>query len=150
MCRHLALPRLIDLKRQVARQAHGWRMNQQMSSFPQLTREISSRLAELRADQPALMRDFNGLARAAMADGALSAKTKELIALVLGVAGHCDGCIGFHAKALVGMGATKAEVEEALAVAIYMGGGPSLMYSANALAAYEQFTEAAAARTATS
>jgi AhpD family alkylhydroperoxidase len=118
-------------------------MNQQTTSFPQLTRDVSSRLAVLRTDQPALMRGFNDMARAATSDGVLSARTKELIALALGVAGHCDACIGFHAKALVALGATRAEVEEALAVAIYMGGGPSLMYSANALAAYEQFSEKA-------
>jgi AhpD family alkylhydroperoxidase len=50
--------------------------------------------------------------------GALSEKTKKLIALALGVAAHCDGCLGFHAKALVRLGASKAEVEEALAVAV--------------------------------
>jgi len=61
----------------------------------------------------------------------------------LGVAAHCDGCIGFHAKALVALGANRAELEETLAVAIYMGGGPSLMYSAGALTAFEQFQQAA-------
>ena len=47
-------------------------------------------------------------------------------------------CIGFHMQALARAGATRAEVEEALAVAVYMGGGPSLMYAANALAAFEE------------
>jgi len=82
-----------------------------------------------------------------MASGALSEKTKELIALALGVAAHCDGCLGFHAKALARLGATKAEVEEALAVAIYMGGGPSLMYSANAMLAFAEFNATARATT---
>src|SRR5262249_32182633 len=86
---------------------------------------------------------FGDLARAATRDGALDKKTKELIALALGVAAHCDACIGFHAKALVQLGATKAEVEEALGMAVYMGGGPSLMYSANAVAAFEEFAAAA-------
>ena len=62
----------------------------------------------------------------------------SLIALSLGVAGHCDACLGFHVRALVKAGATRMEVEEALAVAVYMGGGPSLMYAADALTAYEQ------------
>ena len=62
----------------------------------------------------------------------------------LGVAAHCDACLGFHAKALVHLGATLAEVEEALAMAVYMGGGPSLMYSANALAAFKEFSAAKA------
>ena len=109
-------------------------------SFQQLTRAVSGKLATLRSDQPEVMKGFADLSRAAMADGALSAKTKELMALVLGVAGHCDPCIGFHVKALVRLGVTRLEVEETLAVAVYMGGGPSLMYSANALAAFEELS----------
>ena len=46
-----------------------------------------------------------------------------------------------HAKALVELGASKAEVEETLGMAIYMGGGPSLMYAADAMLAYEQFSQ---------
>jgi len=113
-------------------------------SYPQRTREISTTLAPMRRSQAGTMQAFNQLAQSAMAAGALSSKSKELIALALGVAAHCDGCIGFHAKALVTLGATRAEVEEALAVAVYMGGGPSLMYSADALAAFEQFESLAA------
>ena len=110
------------------------------TTFPELARGISSILAGLRTDQPAVMQGFNALSRAAMEAGVLSAKTKELIALALGVAGHCDGCIAFHVKALVALGATSAEIEETLGVAVYMGGGPSLMYSAGAMQAFEQFS----------
>ena len=85
------------------------------------------------------MKGFNDPARAATKNGALDKKTKELIALALGVAAHCDACIGFHVQTLVKLGATKLEVEEALGMAVYMGGGPSLMYSANAVAAYDEF-----------
>lgn len=63
-----------------------------------------------------------------------------MIALALGVAAHCDACIGFHAQALVKLGASNAEVEEALGIAVYMGGGPSLMYSSNAIAAFNEFS----------
>jgi AhpD family alkylhydroperoxidase len=109
-------------------------------NYPELTQTISKHLATLRADAPEVMQGFNDLARAATRDGALDKKTKELIALALGVAARCDGCLGFHAQALVKLGATKQEVEETLAMAVYMGGGLSLMYSANALAAFEQFS----------
>jgi AhpD family alkylhydroperoxidase len=108
--------------------------------FPDLARSISSTLASLRAEQPAVMHGFNALSRAALEAGAVSAKTKELIALALGVAGHCDGCIAFHVKALVALGASRAEIEETLGVTVYMGGGPSLMYSASAMQAFEQFS----------
>jgi AhpD family alkylhydroperoxidase len=108
-------------------------------NYPELTRQISANLKKLRKDIPDTMQGFSALAQAASRDGALARKTKELIALALGVAGHCDGCIGFHVETLIRLGATRQEVEEALGMAVYMGGGPSLMYAADAIAAYEQF-----------
>ncbi len=108
-------------------------------NYSEHTRAITANLSPLRRDHPNLMKGFNDMAAAATRDGVLSKKTKELIALALGVAAHCDACIGFHVKALVSLGATFEEVEEALGMAVYMGGGPSLMYSANALAAFKEF-----------
>ena len=105
-----------------------------------LTQAVSKNLATLRRNQPDQMKAFSELAAAATRDGALGKKTKELIALALGVAAHCDACIGFHTQTLIKLGATRAEVEEALGMAVYMGGGPSLMYSANALAAFDEFS----------
>jgi AhpD family alkylhydroperoxidase len=110
--------------------------------YRELTRSVSENLATLRNDIPDVMKGFGDMARAASRDGVLDKKTKELIALALGVAAHCDACIGFHVQALVRLGATKAEVEETLAMAVYMGGGPSLMYSANAVAAFKEFSGA--------
>jgi len=103
--------------------------------------QISANLRKLRQDSPETMKAFSTLAQAATRDGALDKKTKELIALALGVAAHCDGCIGFHVDALVRLGATRQEVAETLGMAVYMGGGPSLMYAADAIAAYEQFQQ---------
>lgn len=80
----------------------------------QICRQISDNLRKLRKDLPDTMQAFSALAYAAGRDGALDKKTKELIALALGVGAHCDGCIGFHAEALVRLGATRQEVEEAL------------------------------------
>ena len=107
-------------------------------TYREITRSLVPSLRKLRADIPDTMKGFDAMAAAALRDGALSEKTKELIALALGVASHCDGCLGFHVKALVRLGATRQEIEEALGVAVYMGGGPSLMYAADALAAYEE------------
>ncbi len=109
-------------------------------SYKEITGAVSASLVKLRADIPEVTSGFSALARAATRDGALDRKTKELIALALSVAAHCDACIGFHVEALVKLGAMRAEVEEALGMAIYMGGGPSLMYSADALAAWEEFS----------
>jgi AhpD family alkylhydroperoxidase len=108
-------------------------------NYSELTKRISGDIRKLRKDIPDTMQAFSALAQAATRDGALDRKTKELIALALGVAARCDGCIGFHTEALVKLGATRQEVEETLGMAVYMGGGPSLMYAADAIAAYEQF-----------
>lgn len=109
-------------------------------SYPEITQRISAHIKTLRKDIPDTMSGFSAMAQAAGKDGALDKKTKELIALAIGIATRCDGCIGFHMEALVRLGATKAEIEECLGMAIYMGGGPSLMYAADAMAAFEQFT----------
>jgi AhpD family alkylhydroperoxidase len=111
------------------------------SGYRDLTHAVSSKLAALRSGTPEVMKAFNELGRAATAPGALDSKTKELIALALSVAVRCDPCIGFHAKALVKHGASRQELDEMLAVATYMGGGPSLMYAASAVAAFEEFSQ---------
>ncbi|MDP1792258.1 MAG: carboxymuconolactone decarboxylase family protein [Methylibium sp.] len=107
--------------------------------YRELTLDVSARLATLRASVPDVMKGFGELGRAAMADGALDKKTKELIAVALSVAARCDPCIGFHMQALAKLGASRQELDEALGVAVYMGGGPSLMYAAHAVAAYDEF-----------
>ncbi len=79
------------------------------------------------------------MAKGAETNGALGNKAKELIAMGIAIALRCDGCIGFHTKGLLKLGVTRQEFVEMLGVAIYMGGGPSLMYAAQALDAWEQF-----------
>jgi len=110
-----------------------------MSTFDHtaLVNNINQNLAPFRKSQSEAMQGFGQLARSAMAEGALSAKSKELIALAIGVTQHCSGCIGFHVKALHKLQCTRAEVEEMLSVCVYMGGGPALMYAAEVIAAWE-------------
>jgi AhpD family alkylhydroperoxidase len=123
-------------------------MSEPTNKYRDLTQSISAGLSTLRTSTPEVMKNFNDLGKSATASGVLDAKTKELIALALSVAARCDPCIGFHAKALVKLGATRQEVDETLGVTTYMGGGPSLMYAANAIAAFEEFARAAAPKTA--
>ncbi|MEI2783440.1 MAG: carboxymuconolactone decarboxylase family protein [Candidatus Competibacter sp.] len=108
-------------------------------SFKQITQDINQALVGFRKEAAGTMAGFGAMAQAAMAPGTLSELQKELIALAIGVAMRCDGCIGFHTKALVRLGVTREQLNETLAVAVYMGGGPSLMYAAEALRAYEEF-----------
>lgn len=109
------------------------------TNWPELTRTLSSELGNLRGGAPEVMKAFSSLAQAALAEGALDPKTKELIALGISVAVRCDDCIAFHVKAAVDRGATREEVLETLGMAIYMGAGPSAMYASHALGAYTQF-----------
>lgn len=109
------------------------------SKWPELTKELSPMLRDLRTGSPDVMKAFSAMAQAALAPKALDTKTKELIALAIGVATRCDDCIAFHAKAAVDQGASDAEVQETLAMAVYMGAGPSVMYASHALQAYRAF-----------
>jgi AhpD family alkylhydroperoxidase len=111
-----------------------------VKNYKEITGGISSSLAKLRKEIPDTMTAFSALAQSATKEGALDKKTKELIALALGIAAHCDGCIGFHVQALVKLGVKREEFLEMLSMAIYMGGGPSLMYAAEALSAFEEFS----------
>ncbi|MDP1654576.1 MAG: carboxymuconolactone decarboxylase family protein [Hylemonella sp.] len=115
-----------------------------MSTFDHtgLIQDINECLAPFRKAQPDAMAGFGQLARASMAEGALSTKHKELMALAIGVTQRCSGCIGFHVKALHKLGCTRAELEEMLAVCVYMGGGPALMYAAEAIKAWDAMAPA--------
>jgi AhpD family alkylhydroperoxidase len=107
-------------------------------NYAEITKSITKYTGELRKLVPDAMKGFSSLGKGATQDGALSEKTKELIALAIGVAKQCDGCIGFHTQSAKKLGATREEVAETLATAVYMGGGPALMYAADALMAYDQ------------
>ena len=109
------------------------------TNWPELTRSLSAELRNLRGGAPEVMKAFSAIAQAALAQGALDQKTKELIALGISVAIRCDDCIAFHVKAAVERGATREEVLETLGMTIYMGAGPSAMYASHALGAFAQF-----------
>ncbi len=106
-------------------------------NYDEITSRISKNVQNLSKGIPETLKGFYAMSKAATDDGALDKKTKEFIALAIGVSTRCDGCIGFHTKALAKLGATKEEVEEVLGMAVYMGGGPSLMYASDAIAAFD-------------
>lgn len=107
--------------------------------YSDITHDLITQMKQLGGQVPDVMTAFQALAREATKDGVLDKKTKEFVALAIGVATHCDGCVGFHAKALANLDASRDEVSEILGMSIYMGGGPSLMYAAEALAAFDEF-----------
>ena len=101
--------------------------------------QIKTEMSRLAEGAPQVMREFSRLAQNATQPGELDPKTKELIALAIGIAMRCDGCLAFHAKAAVDEGANRQEILETIGVAIYMGGGPSMIYGAEALEAFDAF-----------
>lgn len=102
--------------------------------------ETVANITTMSKEMPETVKGFNTMGGAAKKDGALPEKTKEILALGIAIATRCDSCIGFHVKALIRLGITREELIEALAMATYMGGGPSYAYSAKALKAFETFS----------
>lgn len=108
--------------------------------FVQLAGDVTSGVGLLRQSSPDAMKAFGSLAMAATATKAIDTKTKELMALAIGIAVHCDGCVAYHTKMAHQHGATRDEVVETATLAVYMGGGPAAVYGADALRAYDQFS----------
>ena len=121
---------------------HGEDHEPQRHHGTDVMRSLAPIAAELRREIPDVLEGYKALAAAAMAPGALDAKTKELIALALAVSKQCDGCIAAHARGAAKKGASRAEVAEAMGVAILMNGGPGTVYGPRALAAYDDFAAA--------
>jgi AhpD family alkylhydroperoxidase len=100
-------------------------------------------LDALRVAHPDAGKGFSALHHGTMKPGALTAKEKEFLAIAIGIHAQCNDCIGFHVRAGIKTGMTRDELAEVIGVTMMMGGGPSFMYGAKALEAYDQFTAAA-------
>lgn len=112
-----------------------------VTNFVERHKELSTGFRSLHEANPGVMNGFAKMHREALADGALSAKTKELIALAISITSHCDGCISFHVHDAIEAGAVASEIEEAVGVAVLMGGGPAAVYGSDALEAVRQFSD---------
>lgn len=104
--------------------------------------ELNPQHRALRQMIPEVYDGFGALSRAALSTGALDARIKELIAMVIGVVEGCDGCIASHARGAVRAGATKQEAAEVISVGIMMHGGPATIYGARAFTAFCEFADA--------
>jgi AhpD family alkylhydroperoxidase len=108
--------------------------------FVQIANDVITGAGMLRQGSPDAMKAFASLAAAATASNAIDTKTKELMAVAIGIAVRCEGCIAYHTKMAHQHGATKQEIAETVALAVYMGGGPAAVYGADAVRAYDQFS----------
>jgi AhpD family alkylhydroperoxidase len=114
-----------------------------MAHYGEVIDELKEPTRSLSAATPEVWRGFGELHKAAVADGALPARIKELMALAIAVVKQCDGCIAYHAKAAARRGATSEEVAEALGVALLMDGGTASVYGPRAWNAYREFAQVA-------
>jgi AhpD family alkylhydroperoxidase len=100
--------------------------------------ELRQPARDLREHIPEVVGGYAAMQRAALTDGALPGRIKELIALAIAVTRECDGCISAHARGAARQNASEAEVAEALGVAILMNGGPATVWAPRALAAFKE------------
>ncbi len=110
--------------------------------FAQVANDVIAGVGTLRQGAPETMKAFVSLSAAATASNAINTKTKELMALAIGIVVHCDGCVAYHTKMAHQQGATRQEIMETVALAVYMGGGPAAVYGGDAVRAYDQFSSA--------
>lgn len=99
--------------------------------------ELLARIGDIGKLSPDTVNGYRALSAAGAQNGRLDDKTRELIALAAAVTARCDGCIAVHADAAAKHGASREELAEALGVAVAIGAGAALVYSARTLDAFE-------------
>ena len=111
-------------------------------SYKDAAHAVTAGVRLLQESAPDTVKAFAALAAAATAPKSLDTKTKELMAVAIGIAVHCEGCVAYHTRAALKAGATREEVVETVALAVYMGGGPSIVFGGDALRAFDEFAAA--------
>ncbi len=105
------------------------------SLYPTSSRELSEKR---RALVPDTEKAFQAFSQQVFADGALAAKTKQLIAVAVAHVTQCPYCIRSHTKSALRLGATRQELMEAIWVAAEMRAGAAYAHSAISLTAMEE------------
>jgi AhpD family alkylhydroperoxidase len=108
-----------------------------MSRAKEFYTEVGARMEKMKKEAPAMVTGFGGLFSKVMTEGAVSLREKELIALSIAVAVNCHPCIMAHTKKCLDTGSTKAQILEAVSVAVVMGGGPAYMHVMEVMDALE-------------
>lgn len=108
-----------------------------MLDWNQYHSDLMARIGDLATATPDTVKGYQQLSAAGQKTNQLDAKTRELIALAVAVTTRCDGCIAVHSKRALEEGATKAEIAEALGVAVSLNAGAALVYSARVMDAID-------------
>jgi AhpD family alkylhydroperoxidase len=111
-----------------------------MPGVSDISEELRTNTLELGRAIPDTMRAYQSLMKSASAPGELSSKVKELMALAIGIAMRCEGCVVYHVENAAKHAATRAEIAETVGVAIEMGGGPAMVYGSKALAIFAELS----------
>jgi AhpD family alkylhydroperoxidase len=90
--------------------------------------DMDEKMKMMAGQLPGVMSAFAGLHNEVVKDGALSARTKELIMVGISVSIRCEHCISKHVSEAVRLGASREEILEAVSTAILMAGGPAVAY----------------------
>lgn len=90
--------------------------------------DMNERMEAMAGQLPGVMNALMGLHSEVVKDGALSARTKELMMVGIAVALRCEYCLWKHVPEAVRLGATREEILEAVGTAILMAGGPAVAY----------------------
>jgi AhpD family alkylhydroperoxidase len=104
-----------------------------MADLREISRRRKAAHSKLLSLRSKVYQAFLAMEKATYTDGALSKKTKELIAAGISVAIDCQSCMQWHIKQAGAEGATLQEVLEAVEVAMEMGGGPATVSARFAL-----------------
>lgn len=111
-----------------------------MGEMRDAMRSAKRAMGELSRQVPEEMKCFTQFMGTVLKPGKLDLKTKELIALGMGLTSRCKYCIGIHTEKALQAGATPEELWEVATVAMMMGGGPALTYVAELHKAIEEIT----------
>ncbi len=103
--------------------------------YPPSSREISEKRRSL---APECEKAFQAFSQRVFADGAVPAKTKQLIAVAVAHVTQCPYCIKGHTKAALRQGATREELMEAIWVAAEMRAGAAYAHATIALTAMDE------------
>jgi AhpD family alkylhydroperoxidase len=110
--------------------------------YPKYFDRLKGLMGKLGKEIEGPMAGFGELHKQVFPDGVLTTKAKELITLAICITSLCEGCIAVHVRSALKAGATRQEIAEAIGVAIYMGGGPAVVFGCMALEALDQFEAA--------
>jgi AhpD family alkylhydroperoxidase len=109
-------------------------MERDLASYREFRSRMNDRILE--CENLGIKRFFN-LDTAAYRDGALPGRTKELLGLVASMVLRCNDCIDYHLEQVTAAGWQDHEIQEALQVALIVGGSIVIPHLRHAFATLE-------------